>query len=50
MLNSWRLKKENKVKQEVSLEPTGMKAVALIKQTHQADGQQRSSQGLQTDD
>lgn len=50
MLNSWRLKKEHKIKQEVSFKPTGMKAVALIKQTHRADGQQRGSQGLQTDD
>lgn len=50
MLNSWRLKKEHEIKQEVSLQPTGTKAVALTKQTHQADGQQRGSQGLQTDD
>lgn len=38
------------MKQEVSLEPTGVKALASTEQTHRADGQQRGSQGFKTDD
>lgn len=49
-VNSWRLKREHKMKQEVSLEPTGVKALASTEQTHRADGQQRGSQGFKTDD
>lgn len=37
------------MKQEVSLEPTGVKALASTEQTHRADRQQRSSQGFKTD-
>lgn len=49
-VNSWKLKKEHKMKREVSLEPTGVKALASIEQTNQADGQQKGSQGFKTDD
>lgn len=39
MVNSWMLKREYWIKQQVSLGTSGVKAAASTKQTHRVDGQ-----------